>query len=270
MIYDCFAFFNELDLLEIRLNELDAVVDKFVIVEATRTFQKQPKPLYFELNKQRFEKFLPKIIHVVVSKYPGFFAKFRVPTPRDYDNYQKEFILQGIKGASAEDVIIVSDIDEIPRPEKIIEYKNQPGYKVFEQEFFYYYLNCICIKSGNAAEHDLWRGPVMLKKKDISTIRKVRSLRGKEGPNITIVRNGGWHYSYMGGVENIILKIESLSHDEYNKEYYKDPERLGKIINEGFDLFDRNQKYKFIDITNGASPAYLFKHLDRFRHLVKS
>lgn len=131
MIYDCFAFFNELDLLEIRLNELDPVVDKFVLVEATRTFQKQPKPLYFEENKSRFKDFEHKIIHVVVDEYPNFFSRFRIPTPMDYDNHQKNQIIRGLKDAKPDDVIIYSDLDEIPRAEKIMQYKDVPGIKIF-------------------------------------------------------------------------------------------------------------------------------------------
>ena len=71
MIYDCFTFFNEFDLLEIRLNELDSVVDKFVLVEATKTFSGKDKPLYFNENKNKFNKFLNKIIHVIVDEYPN-------------------------------------------------------------------------------------------------------------------------------------------------------------------------------------------------------
>ncbi len=267
MIYDCFAFFNELELLEIRLNELDAVVDKFVIVEATRTFQKNPKALIFADNKHLFEKFLPKIIHIVVDEYPGFFSKFRNPTPRDYDNHQKEFILKGIKDANPEDIIIVSDIDEIPRPAQIEAYRNVKGIKVFEQNFYYYYLNMLCIKSEDTP--DLWRGPVMVLKKDIKTIRKVRTLRGKEGKNITIVPNGGWHFSYMGGVQNIITKIEALSHDEFNKEYYKDPARLQEMIEKGMDIFDREQLYKTV-VVDGSFPRYLTEKIGSFSHLIKA
>ena len=268
MIYDCFAFFNELELLEIRLNELDAVVDKFVIVEATRTFQKNPKALIFADNKHLFEKFLPKIIHIVVDEYPNFFSKFRNPTPRDYDNHQKEFILKGIIDANDEDIIIVSDIDEIPRPYQILAYKNINGVKVFEQNFYYYYLNMLCIKSPNGTP-DLWRGPVMLRKKDINTIRKVRTLRGKEGPGITIVPNGGWHFSYMGGVENIITKIEALSHDEFNKKYYKDAARLKELIEKGMDIFDRNQSYTTVNIDD-TFPLYLRERANSFAHLIKT
>ena len=69
MIYDCFTFFNELDILEIRLNELNQVVDKFVLVEANRTFTNQKKPLYFQENKTRYQQFLPKIINIIVDDY---------------------------------------------------------------------------------------------------------------------------------------------------------------------------------------------------------
>lgn len=268
MIYDCFAFFNELELLDIRLHELDAVVDKFVIVEATRTFQKNPKALIFADNKHLFEKFLPKIIHIIVDEYPGFFSKFRNPTPRDYDNHQKEFILKGIKEATDEDIIIISDVDEIPRPEQIEAYKNDKGVKVFEQNFYYYYLNMLCIKSPDGTP-DLWRGPVMLLKKDIKTIRKVRSLRGKEGSGITIVPNGGWHFSYMGGVQNIITKIEALSHDEFNKEYYKDSVRLKEILEKGLDIFDRNIAYTTVSVDH-SFPKYLRENIGCFAHLIKS
>lgn len=142
MIYDCFAFFNEMDLLEIRLNTLNDVVDKFVLVEATRTFQKKEKPLFFEQNKERFKPFLHKIEHIIVDEYPGFFAKWRVPKTWDYDDHQKEQILRGLKNAKPDDVIIVSDVDEIPRPELVLEYAKKPGIKVFQQKLFYYYLNC--------------------------------------------------------------------------------------------------------------------------------
>ena len=143
MVYDCFPFFNELDLLEIRLNELDAVVDKFVLVEATRTFQKEPKPLYYEENKERFKKFEHKIIHVVVDEYPGFFAKFRIPTAWDYDNHQKNQVKKALKDCKPDDDIIISDLDEIPSAAKVTEHLNIDNPKVFEQRLSNFYVNCV-------------------------------------------------------------------------------------------------------------------------------
>jgi beta-1,4-mannosyl-glycoprotein beta-1,4-N-acetylglucosaminyltransferase len=266
MVYDCFSIFNELELLEIRLNELDSVVDKFVIVEATRTFQKTTKPLYFAENKDRFSKFSDKIIHIVVDKYPTFFSKFRIPTAWDYGYYQKNQIMQGLKMALPEDDIIISDIDEIPDPKKILEYKSHPGLKIFEQKLYYYFINGLSVKTSG--ELDLWRGPVMLKRKDLKNPRKARSFRGKEGKGITIIKDGGWHFSYLGGVEKIIKKIEALEHTEFNKDYYKDSKRLEAIINSGQDIFDREAFYKFVSIDD-SFPKYIQNHSAKFDHLIK-
>jgi beta-1,4-mannosyl-glycoprotein beta-1,4-N-acetylglucosaminyltransferase len=266
MVYDCFSFFNELELLELRLNELSPVVDKFVIVEATRTFQKKEKPLIYQENKERFKEFSDKIIHIVVDKFPGFFYNFRFPTSWDYGDFQKDQIRRGLKDAKPEDILIISDIDEIPRPEKIRAYKDSKSIKVFEQNFYYYFLNGLSMKKDNSPE--LWRGPVMLKMKDFSSFKKTRKLRGKENSGITIVKDGGWHFSYLGGIEKIISKIEALEHTEFNKDYYKDPERLEEIINTGKDIFDRGANYKFVPIDE-SFPAYLRNNISKFEHLIK-
>lgn len=254
-IYDTFAFFNELDLLQIRLDELSSVVDHFVLVEATRTFQKKPKPLYFTENKEKFKPYLDKIIHVVVDTYPSFFRRLRVPTTWDYDNGQKEFILEGLKEASPEDVIIVSDIDEIPLASKILEYKDRVvkngGIYVFEQYLSNFYLNNVCTYLGdghyNRDGFGYWRGSVMLQKKDIKTIKKTRVKRGAPDNEVTVIPEGGWHFSYMGGVDQIIKKIESWTHAEHNLPQYKNPDYILKAIYEGRSLFDTTTHFKVMD-----------------------
>jgi beta-1,4-mannosyl-glycoprotein beta-1,4-N-acetylglucosaminyltransferase len=266
MLYDCFSFFNELELLELRLNELSPVVDKFVIVEATKTFQKKDKPLVYLENKDRFRNFSDKIIHIVVDKFPGFFYKFRIPNAWDYGDFQKDQVIRGLTNSQPDDILIISDIDEIPRPDKIIQYKNSPGIKIFEQNFYYYFLNGLSLKKDNSP--DLWRGTVMLQRKDFSSFKKARMMRDKEGKGITIIKNGGWHFSYLGGVEKIIHKIEALEHTEFNKDYYKDPSRLEEIINSGKDLFDRDSKYQFVSIDE-SFPAYLRNNMSKFEHLIK-
>jgi beta-1,4-mannosyl-glycoprotein beta-1,4-N-acetylglucosaminyltransferase len=266
MVFDCFAFFNELDLLEIRLNELDSVVDRFVLVEATRTFQKKPKPLHFEENKQRFARFLPKISHVVVNEYPNFFTKFRIPKFWDYDNHQKEQVMRVIKDCAPDDIIIFSDLDEIPSPAKIIAHKLTPGIKVFEQKLFYYYLNSLAISA--TGQPDLWKGSIMLYRKDITTLKKIRSLRGQTGKNITIVREGGWHFSYLGGIEKIVTKIESLAHEEFNDAYFKNPERLKNAIASGKDIFDRDIHYKLVEV-DASFPSYIRDNIQKFSHLMR-
>lgn len=260
-VYDCFAFFNEMDLLEIRLNELYDTVDHFVLVEATRTFQKTPKPLYFQQNRERFKKFSDKIIHVVVDKYPHFFSKFRVPHAWDYDNSQKEFILEGLKDASPEDMVIVSDVDEIPLKSFVEKHKNSTKICVFEQYLCFYYLNNICIRrsDGNPAlNHDgfgYWRGPVMLRKKQIKTIKKTRILRDQEASaEVEVLPNSGWHFSFLGGTDQIIKKIEAWTHPEFNNEKYKNREFIEGSIREGKSIFDPETRFRLEDVRSSSLP----------------
>ncbi|GAB4124603.1 MAG: benzoate transporter [Raineya sp.] len=281
MTYDCFAFFNELDLLRLRLHELSEVVDKFVLVEATRTFQKKPKPLYFQENKHLFKQFEHKIIHIVVDKYPTFWTKFRIPTAWDYDNHQKEQILQGLKDCKPDDVVIVSDLDEIPDAQKVRKYAHQQGIKVFRQYQSYYFLNNVCrsihdfdgkaLAQINQDGYGFWQGSVMLFFKDIQTIKQTRLYRdNSENERIKIIHEGGWHFSYMGGIERIIEKVESWTHPEYNTEENKNPERIKKIIREGKSLFYPDEKYELVDINNTLLPfpKYLKENIASFKHLI--
>ena len=116
-IFDCFTFRNELDLLELRLNELSEVVNFFVLAEATTTFRGVFKPLLFEQNKDRFAAFLDRIIHVVVDDMPGFGAS--EPERWKRENFQRQALLRGLAKASWRDYVIISDLDEIPRPSAI-------------------------------------------------------------------------------------------------------------------------------------------------------
>ncbi|MBY0430568.1 MAG: N-acetylglucosaminyltransferase, partial [Rhodospirillales bacterium] len=108
-VFDCFSFFNEFDVLEIRLHELQGVVDRFVLVEADRTHAGQPKPLYFHENRQRFAAFLDRIEHVVVRDMP------EGDDPWRRERFQRDCITRGLGGAGPDDLVMVSDVDEIPR-----------------------------------------------------------------------------------------------------------------------------------------------------------
>ena len=137
MVYDCFQFFNELDILKLRLNVLDPVVDRFVISEATTTFSGIPKPLYYEENKDMFKEFEHKIIHVVVDDTPEGYT-------HDRDTFQKNAVGRGLKDARDDDIIIFSDLDEIPDPDKIkkiIDNFDDTKIYHFAQRLFYCYLN---------------------------------------------------------------------------------------------------------------------------------
>jgi len=259
-IYDCFSFFNELDLLEIRLNELDSVVDVFVLVEATRTFQKKPKPLYYEENKLRFAKFQHKIRHIVVDHYPTFFSRFKIPKPMDYDHHQKDQVKQALTDCAPEDIIIYSDVDEIPRADLISKHKNIPGVKVFQQRIYHYFLNCLEVEKNNAEMPKWWYGPVMIDFKGFKSVKKLRVLREvhKYRGNI-IIPDGGWHFTSLGGVEKIIHKIESFGHSEYNNLAFKNAEKIRGQIESGRSVFGQDIYCSFKKVDE-SFPTYIQQH----------
>jgi len=278
MIYDCFTFFNELDLLRLRLNELNEVIDKFVLVEATRTFQKKPKPLYFNENKHLFKDFESKIIHIVVDKYPNFWKKFTIPTPWDYENHQREQIWQGLKNCKDDNVIIISDLDEIPRAEKVREYAPVSGIKVFEQRLFNYYLNGLCtyldVPKGIVAQYNrngigYWRGSVMLSfgdlKQKAKTIKKTRLQRDLAEPAIKVIWEGGWHFSFLGSVEKIMQKIQSYSHTEIAE--LCDPKYIEECLCAGKSITD-NSRFSFTALDE-TYPKFLLENPDRFSALLR-
>ena len=133
MIFDCFSYLDEDLLLEIRLNILNDYVDYFVIVEGDKTWQNNYKKLKFDINK--FPKFRDKIIYVPVTDMPDG------DDPYLRENFQRNCILRGLKKSSDEDLIIISDLDEIPNPRKIDSFKAKMKYAVFKQKHYYYKIN---------------------------------------------------------------------------------------------------------------------------------
>jgi len=248
-IYDGFTFFNELELLEIRLNILNRVVDKFVLVESNVTFTGEEKPLYFKENYSKFENFLDKIIHVIVEDMP------LTSNPWTREIHQRNAIVRGLSDAKPGDRILISDVDEIPRPESVGKTVHLDDIVIFLQEFYYYFLNC--------KTDEIWKGTRMVPFEKLKTPQEAR-FSGKYA-----IKNAGWHFSYLGGIEAIIKKIQSFSHQEFNTPYFKDPDRIISVLESGADLFDRPEvKWHFseVDITY---PKYVIDNIDRFRHLIK-
>ena len=266
-VYDCFCFFNELELLEIRLNTLDKVVDHFVLVEANRTHTGKEKPYYFEENKLRFAPFLHKIIHVKVDDFPRYNGK----NSWRLEKFQRESLLRGLEGADPEDVVIVSDLDEIPRPEAVAAYKNTTGIKLFCQRWYRFYLNYM------NASYPVWRyGSRMGTLADLIACRRP-SLRPQQ-PNYVVnefyryaprypVSDGGWHFSFLGGIDTIMEKIDSLARPDNGLPVVKKRRIIKKMIAEGKDISGNgyNLRYKKIDET---FPEYVCANMDKYAHLV--
>lgn len=176
-IFDCFTFFKELDLLDIRLHELAPAVDHFVIVEAARTFSGEPKPLVFAENRGRFAAFDSKIIHVVVDDFPPARSAW------DRESYQRRQIARGLATAAPDDFIIISDVDEIPRRSAletiIASGRAHNAYTVFGLAEFHHRLNL------HRENFTLWLGTRMLQKKilrDIQAARKLKAIPSKSAP----------------------------------------------------------------------------------------
>lgn len=266
MVYDCFSFFNELDLLEIRLNIMNSVVDKFVIAEATRTHQKKEKPLHFFKNRERFKPFLEKIEYIVVDTYPTFWNSGRLKINSwHYEKNQREQLIKGLTKCNPDDMIIVSDLDEIPNPEVVKKHIQSNENIVFEQYMFMFYLNMIS-KSKNSNKYESWSGSVMTKFKNIKNLNKVRLLRGVENTNTVRLPEAGWHFSYMGGVEKIVTKLESFAHTEFNYSDFKSPARIQEIIQKGEDLFNPHVINTPLKDEN-ILPPYLIQNKIKYRHL---
>lgn len=205
-VYDCFLFFNELDLLEIRLNELYDHVDKFVLVESVETFRGNLKPLYYEENKNRFEKFADKIIHVIVEERQGAWNPWHV------EAFQRNQIMRGLKECQPDDTILVSDVDEIVRASVLPQiysglYVDKKNYLQCEQILYRYYLNVKDYK-------EYWTGTCATTYENLCKVLPNPFRIHRHVWNYHTIANGGWHFSSMGGLASVIKKLESFSHIE--------------------------------------------------------
>ena len=278
MVYDCFQFFNELDILKLRMHILDSVVDKFVISEATETFSGRRKPLYFEENREMFKEFEHKIIHVVVEDTPE-------GDTHDRDTFQKNAVGRGLKDCTDDDIVIFSDLDEIPNPEKIKEiladFREDKIYH-FAQRLFYCYLNMEEVSGKllsyagdfDDVEHKMWIGSKLcsyklLREKGYQLGDLRFPERKKEGIRVA---DGGWHFGYMGGhgekdiKKRVQEKVISAAHQEYNNK-----ETLSQVkdqIDGGKDIFGRDAQFVQREIDE-TYPQYLREHQDEYDFLIK-
>jgi len=276
-IYDSFIFFNELDLLEIRLNILNDYVDHFVLVESTKTFTGVDKPLYYNINKERFKNFNHKIIHIIVDNMPDSFEELSIRDGDELDKsiindclttsnvpkcqvhwlrefFQKEYIKKGLVNLNDEDFVFISDLDEIWNPECNLEYNSEDIFRL-NQKVYCYYLN-------NLSSEE-WYGTVGTKYKNLKSY-SVNHIRTPTKNYYSLVKNAGWHYTFQGGVENIKKKIESYGHQELNRDDIKS--QINNRISNNTDVFNRPNKL-IIDNTN--LPKYVLDNINKYKHMLK-
>lgn len=262
MIVLFFIFYNELDLLTYRLDLLNNVVDYFIIVESTHTFIGKEKPLFYCDNKHLFENYNKKIIHIIVDDFPYKYPNVNIANNDVWKNefYQRNAISRGIKhinDLSDSDVIIISDLDEIPDPNTLSKIKNctiPVDINILEMDFYYYNLN--------TKMNEMWSHCKIISYKkynelniDCNTIRHL---------NIPKIRNGGWHLSYFGDKYFIQNKIQNFSHQEFNIPQYTDLEKIEERTTHSKDLYDRNYLRKIKIEDNKYLPIDYQKYLSKY------
>lgn len=260
-IYDCFKFYNELELLELRMELLGDIVDYFIVVEGTRTQQGKEKPLFFKLHIDRFKKWSDKIIHIVVDDCDVAANKKRIVNGFDWtiENAQRNGIIKGLRECNMNDIVIISDLDEFPRPEVLSEIRKQTmeknGYYYNELEngaitldtkMSYGYINAVCEK--------VWYGSTVQFFKKMSTPQRMRDFRSC----FTHIKNAGWHLTYIGNEKHLINKFDSIVEGKYLTEKEK-KEYTNQII-AGKGLPGNDTYTKILDIAEVDFPLI---------HLVK-
>lgn len=277
MVIDCIPFFNELDILKLRLHILDPLVDRFVIEEATHTFSGLPKDLCFEKNREMFEEFLPKITYLVVDNSP------KEISTHERDKFQKNALAKALTDASDADVLILSDVDEIPNPvvlQELVKRFNPDKIYHLAQRNFYCYLNMEEV-SGNllsitgefpGVERRMWLGTKVFAKKNIpeSGIIDLREI-SPEDPRSVRVADGGWHFGYMGSChetdvsKRVGTKVVAAAHQEYNTEDVLAEVKDRLILGE--DIFGRNAVFQWA-VVDESYPQYLLEHKSEYDYLI--
>mgnify|MGYP001375458374 CR=1 FL=1 len=250
-IYDCFMYFDEDMLLDIRLNTLEKYVKKFVIAEANYTHNGDQKKLKFDLNK--FKKFKDKIIYLIVDQKPKDLRETNLSDLEKRnsaildnavlrENFQRNYLFNEIKKFHDEDLVIISDLDEIPNLENF-SYKKR--ITIFKQKMIMYKLNL-------AYPDFLWTGSKLCKKKHLISPQWLRNIRTKiyhlwrldimfskkKYNNLEIINDGGWHFSNIKSPENIDFKLKSFLHHLEYSESGLNPNKIDKIMKEKKVLYN--------------------------------
>jgi len=293
-IFDCFMYFDEDVILDVRLNTLYKYVDYFIIVESSFTHKGDKRDLKFNLDN--FSKFKDKIIYLIYDKEPTqvepinkgdnenlknhksiFNASYR-------ENGQRNFIIEGIKNAKDDDIILVSDIDEIPNLENINFSDFKEKLIFFNQEMFYYRFN---LKLPNYN----WVGTKACRKKHLQSPQWLRNIKDKKYPfyrfdiflsetkffNIRFINNGGWHFTNLKSADEIRHKLKSYLH---HREFDLNPlsvEEINNLIKNHQAIYDLKVDKRAQKIGHGNKlekcdlkklPSYINNNLDKFKNWI--
>ncbi len=290
-IYDCFMYFDEDLLLDLRLNYLNKYIKKFVITEATYTHNGNQKKLNFNINN--FKKFKDKIEYIVVDTQPENIFKLTEGETKDKrgeklilngmarDYFQRENLAKGLKEATSDDLILISDLDELPNLKNLNFKDIKNNIVIFEQKIFYYKFNLFY-------NDFIWQGTKATKNKNFLSPQWLRNIKGKKYSqwridtffskkkysNLLFVKNGGWHFTCLRTPEELEKKLLNFAHHyEYEESGLKIND-LKKLIAEKRVVYDHNvdqKSYKWSGksilkkIKNDELPDYINNNLNKFK-----
>jgi beta-1,4-mannosyl-glycoprotein beta-1,4-N-acetylglucosaminyltransferase len=293
-IFDCFMYFDEEIVLDLRLNTLNDYVDYFVIVESTFTHKGDSRKLKF--NQEKFSKFKDKIIYLIYDQIP---AEIKIINNNDNENEkswkyifnaiyrengQRNFITEGLKTADNDDLILISDVDEIPDLKNADFIKIKEKFIFFNQHMFYYKFN---LKLPNYN----WVGTKSCKKKYLKSPQWLRNIKDRKYPfyrfdiffsknkysNIKFINEGGWHFTNIKSAEEIRHKLKSYLH---HREFDVKPMSVGeinKLILSQQAIYDLNLDKKVQKIGHGSKlekydlknlPSYINNNLEKFKDWI--
>ena len=281
-VFDSFIFFNELDLLEMRLNILNDVVDHFVLTESPFTVSGNEKPLYYQENKDRFGKFNDKIVHHITEEIPNDFnhllekTKFHVAY-KDNDPYGTPMINLPVRfqralfnrnnsafgiekaGATDEDLVITSDADEIINPLLLqdLEWFNPSNHYVAECRAFYYKLNILYQEDWMGSRLCTWKH---LRNTTIDQHRQNHQNAHK-------IQDAGWHFSFFGNAEDFKLKLASYEHTENNTDQVTST--ASEKIEQGLDPLGRTNKLVTVPLDD-SYPDYITTNQEKYAEFIST
>ena len=268
-LYDCCMYFDEDVVLDLRLNILNDYVNKFVIAEATRDHTGREKKLNFKLKN--FSKFKDKINYIVVDDLPINLKSFKKNWPVHHlrDQHQRNALSKGYQNCNNDDLIMISDIDEIPDPNKIKEFQLKNKYGCFMQKNFQSKINLL----NNTDKY--WMGTKICQKKYLKSPQWLRNIKTAKPAFWKIFKpkqpqlifDGGWHFSFLKKPDGIAKKIQSYSHSEYNKPEFTDEKKIEERIKNRIDIFDRNFKYEKVNLDD-TFPKYILNNLNKYKDWI--
>jgi len=294
-IFDCFMYFDEDIVLDVRLNYLFSHVDKFVIVEAKYNHNGEKRKPKFNINN--FSKFKDKIIYLLVDEDAPLIEKIydtdndnekfgkQIMNSLKRENFQRNYIAKGLVGASDDDWIIISDLDEIPNlTENDLKSIRSP-IVFFKQLMMYYKFNLVM-------KNFRWIGSKACKKKDLKSPQWIRNIKDRTYSwwrldvffsntkyiKLKIIENGGWHFSYLKDPQNIEKKLKSYLH---HVEYELNPlgvEKIKKLIKNKKTIYNlkvdsRTNKFDgkndLEKINLNLLPKYILENKEKFKDWIE-